>query len=308
MRSSAPTMDALKQRMHLELHRRGARQRRCVVSLHLLLSGLRAPGLLLVFPSFWVCRCSAALAPQIRPHLRIAMKVRLGPSHSLASWTFSLFGEVSYLTGCHANFKNQPLLKMSLSRPCDDNANLLKCLHVSLGLKWWIIELWCGGKEQGYSNDQVPAEVGASSVQTALFFWWTGRPSVHRRSWPFLWALFWIMAQNNSSGQGTNGVADESPNMIVYRKVRLLFLVCTCVCACVCETLQITLLHHEQHGDGRALLRLDEHPQTAFAHVQTHTLSSPHRLVAQPGLLPVWGWIWNFLPLEEPGALTLTLY
>ncbi|MEQ2291797.1 hypothetical protein AMECASPLE_016641, partial [Ameca splendens] len=27
-----------------------------------------------------------------------------------------------------------------------------------------------------------------------------------------------IMAQTNSSGQGTNGVADESPNTIVYRK------------------------------------------------------------------------------------------
>ncbi|PWA26074.1 hypothetical protein CCH79_00001798, partial [Gambusia affinis] len=27
-----------------------------------------------------------------------------------------------------------------------------------------------------------------------------------------------IMAQTNISGQGTNGVADESPNMIVYRK------------------------------------------------------------------------------------------
>ncbi|KAM7385418.1 hypothetical protein PAMP_001504 [Pampus punctatissimus] len=26
------------------------------------------------------------------------------------------------------------------------------------------------------------------------------------------------MAQTNSGGQGTNGVADESPNMIVYRK------------------------------------------------------------------------------------------
>lgn len=43
-----------------------------------------------------------------------------------------------------------------------------------------------------------------------------------------------MMAQTNSSGQGTNGVADESPNMIVYRKVRqLLFLVCTCVCVFV---------------------------------------------------------------------------
>ena len=43
------------------------------------------------------------------------------------------------------------------------------------------------------------------------------------------------MAQTNSGGQGTNGVADESPNMIVYRKVRLLllFLVCTCVCVCL---------------------------------------------------------------------------
>ncbi|KAI9535560.1 hypothetical protein NQZ68_003114 [Dissostichus eleginoides] len=29
---------------------------------------------------------------------------------------------------------------------------------------------------------------------------------------------YWIMAQTNSGGQGTNGVADESPNMIVYRK------------------------------------------------------------------------------------------
>lgn len=39
-----------------------------------------------------------------------------------------------------------------------------------------------------------------------------------------------IMAQTNSSGQGTNGVADESPNMIVYRKVRLmLFLAHSCV-------------------------------------------------------------------------------
>ena len=28
------------------------------------------------------------------------------------------------------------------------------------------------------------------------------------------------MAQTNSVGQGTNGVTDESPNMIVYRKVR----------------------------------------------------------------------------------------
>lgn len=42
---------------------------------------------------------------------------------------------------------------------------------------------------------------------------------------------YWIMAQTNSGGQGTNGVADESPNMIVYRKVRqLLFLAGTCVC------------------------------------------------------------------------------
>ncbi|CAL8391431.1 unnamed protein product [Arctogadus glacialis] len=31
----------------------------------------------------------------------------------------------------------------------------------------------------------------------------------------------WIMAQTNSVGQGTNGVADESPNMIVYRKTHL---------------------------------------------------------------------------------------
>lgn len=45
---------------------------------------------------------------------------------------------------------------------------------------------------------------------------------------------YWIMAQTNSGGQGTNGVADESPNMIVYRKVRqLLFLACTCVCVSV---------------------------------------------------------------------------
>ncbi|CAL8362598.1 unnamed protein product [Boreogadus saida] len=29
------------------------------------------------------------------------------------------------------------------------------------------------------------------------------------------------MAQTNSVGQGTNGVADESPNMIVYRKTHL---------------------------------------------------------------------------------------
>lgn len=49
------------------------------------------------------------------------------------------------------------------------------------------------------------------------------------------------MAQTNSGGQGTNGVADESPNMIVYRKVRLLlfldalvFFMCLCVCLCVC--------------------------------------------------------------------------
>ena len=53
------------------------------------------------------------------------------------------------------------------------------------------------------------------------------------------------MAQTNSGGQGTNGVADESPNMIVYRKVRqLLFLVCTCVCvrlrACVTPWHQLT--------------------------------------------------------------------
>lgn len=47
----------------------------------------------------------------------------------------------------------------------------------------------------------------------------------------------WIMAQTNSGGQGTNGVADESPNMIVYRKVRqLLFLACTCVSLRVCNS------------------------------------------------------------------------
>lgn len=51
---------------------------------------------------------------------------------------------------------------------------------------------------------------------------------------------YWIMAQTNSGGQGTNGVADESPNMIVYRKVRLLlfldalvFFMCLCVSVCV---------------------------------------------------------------------------
>ena len=49
----------------------------------------------------------------------------------------------------------------------------------------------------------------------------------------------WIMAQTNSVGQGTNGVADESPNMIVYRKVRTLSMhwaVCGLVsCVCVSE-------------------------------------------------------------------------
>lgn len=56
----------------------------------------------------------------------------------------------------------------------------------------------------------------------------------------------WIMAQTNSGGQGTNGVADESPNMIVYRKVRqLLFLAGTCfaslrVCNSPCTSRSMT--------------------------------------------------------------------
>lgn len=56
----------------------------------------------------------------------------------------------------------------------------------------------------------------------------------------------WIMAQTNSGGQGTNGVADESPNMIVYRKVRqLLFLASTCfaslrVCNSPCTSRSMT--------------------------------------------------------------------
>lgn len=56
----------------------------------------------------------------------------------------------------------------------------------------------------------------------------------------------WIMAQTNSGGQGTNGVADESPNMIVYRKVRqLLFLAGTCfgslrVCNSPCTSCSMT--------------------------------------------------------------------
>ncbi|KAJ4949337.1 hypothetical protein JOQ06_020852, partial [Pogonophryne albipinna] len=35
------------------------------------------------------------------------------------------------------------------------------------------------------------------------------------------------MAQTNSGGQGTNGVADESPNMIVYRKTALVKFIVT---------------------------------------------------------------------------------
>lgn len=54
------------------------------------------------------------------------------------------------------------------------------------------------------------------------------------------------MAQTNSGGQGTNGVADESPNMIVYRKVRQqLFLAGTCfaslrVCNSPCTSRSMT--------------------------------------------------------------------
>lgn len=53
-----------------------------------------------------------------------------------------------------------------------------------------------------------------------------GAPDISSGRYPH-----WIMAQTNSGGQGTNGVADESPNMIVYRKVSQHVHVCG---ACVC--------------------------------------------------------------------------
>lgn len=67
-------------------------------------------------------------------------------------------------------------------------------------------------------------------------------PQQEHLTFPVAHLLDWIMAQTNSSGQGTNGVADESPNMIVYRKVKQrLFIVCTCMCGFVSVSVCVSL-------------------------------------------------------------------
>lgn len=73
-------------------------------------------------------------------------------------------GIISHWLPCKSN--NQPLLKMSLSRPCDETQGLLKFMHINFVQKLWMIEhfLW----KNEHANYSVLGEVGPHNVQTIV--------------------------------------------------------------------------------------------------------------------------------------------